>query len=1557
MAEPARVAAPPPHPSKLRRWGGRALAALALTVVFVCALFASTVIHLGLPGPRRVAATLTARLLSETFQGSAEIDGIAKLGPGGLVATGLRMRDPDGRTVLDVHMLEARFSAWEAARRFVFGGARLDLVIDHVRLDDASALVVPDAQGTPTIARAFAPRVVETEAEAAGKKPSRMRIWLPTIEIGKLSARGKLGQGPLLETTVREARASLLVAPTGVAIDVERFGMVLRGVAGVDVAGIGSFHLRSPGRLWAYFDGDFGQIPTHLFASLDGKKVEARVDLPRIEPAAMRAVLESWPVRSVASLTARARGEYPHIEAEATVLIANGSLHAQGPISLQDGVDVDLDVDAAALDLSAIDPKLPSTSLSARSALLLWTDGATLEAEANAAVAPSEIAGITVPAIDLRAEYGERGLEARATLHERGVPARLTVRMPPSGETVVLAELKKTRLENSPRLSRLLGATGTVEGDLEATLRSGAATGRLTLSTSNLHWNDITLGDAKLVATARGPTDTPEHLTIDASLDSKKVSLGPLSLATLKAKVEGPATKPRVKLSALHEDGTAIEAAVAVTPATSTLEDGSFAVSRPGAELSGKLERASFGGGQVELAGLVLESGGRLTANATIGTRHAKVQAQGKNIDLDRIARALSLPGTRLSGKLDVDANVTLGEHSQGTAHLVLQDASLWTVSDVNLDAQAKFDDRATQGTLTGGITGLGSVSALWNLTLDGNALDAGPWTRATGQAQMARERLDLELLARLFGARFGVERAGGTGYVRVSLARQDKGQLPHALFLAGTENLSLDVKREGDEPLEIEFVDVSLAGAMNGATGKVEATARLFDFRGDIATVSAEVPTQLDVLVPAALAGKPIWPHVADQPVRAVLLVPNRNIEQLPTFVRPENVDGRVNARAVLTGTLASPELNVAISARNLAGSATPLALPVGVDAALRYAKNTGKLEGSVQVSQNRQRIAWGTFDLVVPFEHFAGEVDAKTALWTGKLQLLLDGAPLAVATPLAERKVGGSVQGSIALTRTKLLPELRADLTLRHLEVADTSIGEGRVVAESTEEDVIARAHFEDEFGTLTASAQTKLVATTQAFELAESSPLHLTLEINKYDAVVLSPFVRSVLSEISGSLEGTLRATLTPAPKRASVSKAAPSGAPEDAWGARFEGSIRLSGGVLLPSALGMRLRDTNLFIEAGREGDQNVVRLNDIEARAESKEPNFHGRGTLWFDDLTLVRGEFEIDENKVPFSAGGKHMADLTGKANAQLELAGDVMKLNVEVPKMLAELPQTSQRAVIELEDNPNVTIVQPLGPPREEESESGPTTPWVIGVELGDEVRVRSRLMDIQLRGEPEIHLGGETRMSGYVELVPGGNIDVLGRTFFIDQGRVQFDTGDPGNPHLDVSATWRAPNGTIVRAIVRGTAEKPQLNWESDPALPGGEQAIVALVLGTGGGETAGEASGAGIAYGAAIVNELLGQTGIKNVEIYASREGASQGQVASLSERTWDSYTAAYRVSDELWFEGSFKQESTTLDTETRSGVSGALDWRFKRNWSLRTEVGTLGGGVDLLWQHSY
>jgi autotransporter translocation and assembly factor TamB len=162
-------------------------------------------------------------------------------------------------------------------------------------------------------------------------------------------------------------------------------------------------------------------------------------------------------------------------------------------------------------------------------------------------------------------------------------------------------------------------------------------------------------------------------------------------------------------------------------------------------------------------------------------------------------------------------------------------------------------------------------------------------------------------------------------------------------------------------------------------------------------------------------------------------------------------------------------------------------------------------------------------------------------------------------------------------------------------------------------------------------------------------------------------------------------------------------------------------------------------------------------------------------------------------------------------------------------------------------------------------------------------------------------------------------------------------------------VLASWHAPDGTVVYLEVRGTVREATLRLESDPALSQAE--IQALLLGGGGsGEGGGDAQAAGIGYGADFLSEVLADTPLRNVELRTGSE-------TTADDRSYSTYTAAIPISENIWFEGSYKNLETADASERGSAFSGTIDWRFRRNWSLRTEVGTIGTGLDLLWQYRY
>jgi autotransporter translocation and assembly factor TamB len=520
-----------------------------------------------------------------------------------------------------------------------------------------------------------------------------------------------------------------------------------------------------------------------------------------------------------------------------------------------------------------------------------------------------------------------------------------------------------------------------------------------------------------------------------------------------------------------------------------------------------------------------------------------------------------------------------------------------------------------------------------------------------------------------------------------------------------------------------------------------------------------------------------------------------------------------------------------------------------------------------------------------------------------------------------------------------------MSANVEVRKATVDLTPVGAGRLTLRSDGKLVNAELRFAHQKGHLDATARAALEWQGLLPTLDESRPVHIDAQARRFDAVVISPFLRDVFSELSGPVTANVNVVLRKNPKAKDDEN-------EPAWTSQIYGNGAMTDGTMQLQALGLELRDVSFGAVARDFGKGTVIEINSLMAKARSNRPNLRGRGSIYIEGLRVLRGSASFSAVDVPLLIEGVSQATATGVATATLERQDDEMEVDVQIPQLEAKLPRSSGRNVINVDENKAVTISQPLGEPEEV---SGPAMPWRFVINLGKNVRIRRNDMYVPITGQPVIEIGEQTEVRGFVELEPGGRIQALGKVFVIESGRVRFDTDDPSDPHLYATASWRAPDGSTVYIDVQGTLKEARVNFSSDPARP--EAEIMALLLGgpapatgqdeEGAGGGAAAAGSAAVGGAAPIVNELLADSPLGSVEL---RTATYEGQ---------SSYTAAVQITEEVWFETTYRSREAQENTPGADtvDVSGTVDWRFRRNWSLRTEVGTIGGGLDLLWQYRY
>jgi hypothetical protein len=1499
--------------------------------VFGLSLAFGAVLHLRLPSARETLRKTTEQFLNVTLRGHFSIGKVSRLDPLGLTLENVRIEDPEGRLVISAPQLEARFDLLDSLVRLVRGYEKQSLVVDTVGVTDPEVFLF---QGTdpesgaasPSLIQTFEPRTKKNEPSA---KPSTLRFWFANIDIHGLRAESRL---PNLDQAALGAnlRGHLLISGTGTALDIDTFKATLRGPLEQDVDLSGHAKLRFPGSLDFGLDYRVAETRGHEQLHYEAGRLHAEGTTQEITPALVREFWKDWPLDQTIDIGHELDGLLPRLAAQVEIRAGDGVLKANGRLRLAPEIEADFDLDTEHLDLRALSSAWPETNLDLRSAVEIWGAEGHPVLNWNATVLPGQVQNISNPAVDVSGSYDDRGLLGELTIHERGLPLHIGFEQKGKALASFNARLKRTHLEQSPRIQEYVRIQGQAEGTMAGTWDGQRLVLLPNLNGRALRYANNALGEVTLRGRLSTLLKAPEAAELDLNLQGKDAALGSVSVEEFSGRIHGPYLDPQVMIDARSRRKLELHVEARTRTDRLDVRELKGEVRGDGKPLRIEAKRFAQSNGQYELVGLLIESTGRLTADAAVGPRRAAIELDAEVLDLGRIARVLELPPGSLEGKLSVAVHGHVGSDSSLTFGAQVHRGGWQGIVGASANVQGGIQGRhlAVQGAFD--VEELGQARLEAELDLADSPLIVDSLPSAIGRGSIIFDGLELPLLSRLAGTELPID--AGQGTVTIRLSKPSAGYIPTARIDASTEGIVLEDASTG---LNVQGVNLRLIANLDPESDELRTTFRLEDSLGDLVSISGKADLPLS-------SWNEAWPSFSDvqavlkqAQLSAVLGVPERDLRDLPHPLADWlNVDGTLKARGVVRGAASAPEIEASLELGRLRGTNTMLTEPVGVLAQLRYQPESRRLSAALSASKRGSQVATGNVDveLLTP---------ASPVGWTGEAQLQLDDAPLDLISALNAQKVTGRVQGAIAIHRSKEQTNIESDFSLRGLSILGQPLGSGRVQLATQKEEVTLKAKLDDGSGSLDLGLMGRLRPTRWAVELDSSKPLVVHVIADRYDAAVLGPPFAEVLTDLRGSLQGKLDAEFE-----------LPQGEEHEAK-AKLRGQLRLTSGSVTPARMGLKLEDLTVDMSVEPAGEYNVVRLSDIRAKARSQAHNLKGKGILYFRGLTLKEGRLNLSQEALPILSEGSKLAELSGQLSLALKKTESELVVDLTVPNLEAVLPPTTDRSLIDLKENSSISV---LGPRRAGEAEaikapSAAGMPIVVNVHLGDRVRVKSPMLSIRLYGDPVVRLDDTLNMRGQIKLAQGGRIEVLGRVFIVEHGTVFFDQ-EVDNPIIDTSATWRAPNGVLVRAALTGRVQNPTLEWRSDPPLRGGESEIIALVLGA---STGGTGNNSGLAYGAAALNQLLGQSGVQGVGITAGTESNTEGQAASLSDSGWSSFAAAVQISDEVWFEGKYTRE--TSGSDPREGFSGTVDWRFHPSWSARTEIGTLGLGADLLWQYRY
>ena len=1528
----------------------RYLAHLGAGVAIVCLLVVSAgvgvILHLNLPAGRRVTARLLSELLSSTFRGTLTIGEIDRMTTRGVTARDVVVHDVYGNQVLTADTVRGRADVLEIVQDLLFDDSeKLTIVIRHARVENAEANIIPDPTTLePTIAGAFALDRSEKPSEEPSTPGRQIRVWLPVVEIGRGYARGRIAKGPILETSITKVRGSVLTTPRGAAIDVQRFGMVVRGVGGTDAVGTGEVHIRAPGAVWGAFDGNLGQLPLSAFIRVDGSRLSITADIPRARPSEARALLPTWPLQQDVTAHLEASGELPVLETSGRFEIGETRLTARGPMRLSGGFALDLDASGQDVDLRAIWPDAPKTAINADSSVSIYDQRGRIVVDVNGTTQATVIEGLDVPPMDITGTLDRAIFNGKATVHERGMPLKVDFTVQPDGVVHLDALARRFRLQGAPRVARLTPARGTVEARVHARIEKNKLDAHVTADVSGFELGDLRLAQGRVVGHARGPLNRPRQLTISGSLVGKNGQTPDFAFEDVRARAQGPVLRPLVHAELRDGSGPSVEATgyVDTSSGEPNVEDMEVAVSRDGATLRGKVGKLEVSDGNIEIRDLSLVGAGELRGYIRIRPRLLEAKVEGEDLDLDTISRALGWPPGMFGGKLRINANVSAGSDVQrGEVFLALGNGSIAAIGGISLRMKATLEDERFDGELSAQLRDIGALGATWETKLAGHVLEESTWRDMIGSARINLDRLELANLVALLPPEARVSAISGTGFADLELNRRIAAALPTVIVRhAGTRGLQVERAAPDDDPdAEAETItgfDLRLSGEVSGETG--ESTGTTLIFYGNELLGSASGTARLDLARFIKQPGK-LDEQLLETPLDATIVLNRRDVSTLPPWLRPPDLYGQIGGRLLVRGTPTAPSFQLSAEGTGLTMTTGREVVPVNVQLDAQYDKTSGAIGAGARVVHQGNVVAVADARGQMSWDAVFGEVPADTPRWTGSGQLTLRGLPLGVIAPLAGKRITGELWNTLRLERHDLLPHVRANIELRNLMIDEVALGNGRLTVSSNGESLRSNIRFEKSGGTFFAEALAAVRWDDVLPTLEDTRPVELTLKAKSFDAIVLSPVLSDVFSTLKGSIDAELHSRLMRSPETKE-------------WTGRVLGTASMNGGLLKLRVLGLELMDVDFSARARDDHPYSLVTIDQFKARARSRRDNVTAKGEVRLRGLLVVGASAAISYEDFPLVIEGVPQAEGTGIARVTLVREPDEMRVVVHMDKLKAELPRTSERSVIALEGNDNVAVIQPLREPTD--TGGGRGLPYRIIFDLGD-VLIRRHDVSLRITGDPELLLDKKTELRGEVKLVPGGHLLLMGsKGFTVESGRVVFDTGEAGNPNVDLLASWQSPDGTTIYVRVRGRFKNPEVTLESTP--PRTETELMTLLLG-GRPDDSGEASdsqnqaaGAGLGLGASKLNELFKGSVLGEVPI-EFRAGQTKDQ------RT--SYVAAYRVSDTVWIEGIYRnrEANTQDDPNPRPDVSTAVDYRFRKNWSLRSEIGTLGAGLELLWQYRY
>jgi hypothetical protein len=1058
-----------------------------------------------------------------------------------------------------------------------------------------------------------------------------------------------------------------------------------------------------------------------------------------------------------------------------------------------------------------------------------------------------------------------------------------------------------------------------------ARLSGGAISANVDASLSDVRYGATHLKRAIVAANATGPLDHPsqwdaelhghvENLTMPwAGFDQVEIGVrGNARHAHLNLVAERPGIE-RIAFDAdaIPTDGLQLtsnrlefsrgHAQVAVRAPLLKVDDEGWLIE--GAEIDGTIGHAT------------------LNVGARLGRTYGAIDA--RVLDLLALSDLLGLPERALSGQASLTSQFdTRTRPATGRMRLELSHATLAWLTNVSgsWEASLNADHLLASGAFTSDL--IDEIQSDTDAVLDTSTAPVESLTHAIGHASIDLTRVRLDRIGILLAALRPGLALDGSASLRATLSRASANVAPDVTVSGVTQNTSI-AGPIGGRNFQVKGYDALASISLVGETGALNTNwllARDGQPRAQLTATCALQPIEQWVQAPASLREK--W---QDVPFEANLSFPRQPIREVTSIVSDVSTSGDANLSVWVRGPWSRGRAVLELQAHAIRIGDAPPEANLDLQGLAEYLRESGEVR--LQLSAGRDQRSYAQLSAsgsVLPCsERFECIKD-----WNGQLELGLMGLPIEIVPALGKLGIAGDLRGVISARRAEGRITLDGVVPIDNFRVSGRPLGQTLLNFRSGTNQLLVGAKLIDGGAEMNLEAHVPVEWQHLLPSQRSDYPIYLAATAKGYDAGVLSPWLEEYFDSLEGELDGNIEATYFTGGKR------------DVAIGGRL--SLRRGSAAL--RTLGLKLSDIALDAQASSTASRTTLTLPRITATVGDSGGNLVGSAVVELDALKLKRLAARLDKaHNVPVSINAVDLATVGASGNVEVQPGTHGYDIDAKFDQLDIKLARVASRQVVGLAEHPDIKTLQPLGSQAWQSERTRQGSTYRFQLDLGKKARIARTDFDLPITGTPSIELSTQLRPSGSVQLEPLGRLQLFGKVFVVEHGQVTFDPEHPTNPRLDVTGSWRGPTHTVTVQI-QGTREEARLRWSSDPPLSS-ESQVLALLLGGGSGDDS--TASAGLGVGATLFHEMLSQTALSSLEVRTS------------ADERHANYTAAVPLRENLWFEATYQNPTNTNlpGSAAQRGFSGTVDYRFKRNWSVRTEVGTLGAGADLLWQYRY